>query len=329
MIKIRNTENLVGITILGDYEDLSTLRDAISDYTNLHMSNSENDAAYHCYECILGLCYDIRHAYQGDRGFESVPNGSENIASLAQCIYEFSPETKKKINTNKRLYKNGNLYFSADILYPWAVYYLFALESLVEESYQSDWFENIDFDYDELRAMRDEALIQYFVQLLWECVQKVLPEETFALLRDYVLTFNHKDFYISYPDLYLRWVCHYWISSLGNKENRLSMLPMLCLELTPIHLEDEGELLEEPDSDDERVSSLVRDINQMTLRCMRLYDQNLKMSRDVGSHPFQTCDENYLELGRYVREHGPFTEWSFDEYLTDELGPVDWDALEW
>ena len=275
MIKIRNTENLVGITILGDYEDLSTLRDAISDYTNLHMSNSENDAAYHCYECILGLCYDIRHAYQGDRGFESVPNGSENIASLAQCIYEFSPETKKKINTNKRLYKNGNLYFSADILYPWAVYYLF------------------------------------------------------ALLRDYVLTFNHKDFYISYPDLYLQWVCHYWISSLGNKENRLSMLPMLCLELTPIHLEDEGELLEEPDNDDERVSSLVRDINQMTLRCVQLYDRNLKMSRDVGSHPFQACDENYLELGRHVREHGPFTEWSFDDYLTDELGPVDWDALEW
>ena len=107
------------------------------------------------------------------------------------------------------------------------------------------------------------------------------------------------------------------------------MLPMLCLELTPIHLEDEGELLEEPDSDNERVSSLVRDINQMTLRCVQLYDRNLKMSRDVGSHPFQACDENYLELGRHVREHGPFTEWSFDDYLTDELGPVDWDALEW
>ena len=275
MLKIRNTKNLLGVTILGDYEDLSTLRDAISNYTNLYMSSQEDPKAAHCYECVLGLCYDLRHAFQGDRGFESVPNGSENIASLAQCIYELSPETKEKINTNKRLYKNGNLYFSADILYPWAVYYLF------------------------------------------------------ALLRDYVLTFNHKDFYISYPDLYLQWVCHYWISSLGNKENRLSMLPMLCLELTPIHLEDEGELLEEPDNDDERVSSLVRDINQMTLRCVQLYDRNLKMSRDVGSHPFQACDENYLELGRHVREHGPFTEWSFDDYLTDELGPVDWDALEW
>jgi hypothetical protein len=126
------------------------------------MSNSENDAAYHCYECILGLCYDIRHAYQGDRGFESVPNGSENIASLAQCIYELSPETKKRINANKRLYKNGNLYFSADILFPWAIYYLYTLQAIIDVPFPSSWFENIDFDYDELRAECDSALIQYF-----------------------------------------------------------------------------------------------------------------------------------------------------------------------
>ena len=86
MIKIRNTNNLLGITILGDYEDLSALRDALYYYTELFLSNQDHPDAYDCQQSILGLCYDIRHAYQGDRDFEAVPNNAENIAILAECI---------------------------------------------------------------------------------------------------------------------------------------------------------------------------------------------------------------------------------------------------
>ena len=53
MIKFRNTNNLVGITILGDYDDLSALRDALCNYTELFLSNQD---AYDCQQSILGLC---------------------------------------------------------------------------------------------------------------------------------------------------------------------------------------------------------------------------------------------------------------------------------
>ena len=70
-------------------------------------------------------------------------------------------------------------YFSADILFPWAIYYLYVLQAISDAPCQSSWFENIDFAYDELRAERHAALIQYFVQLLWECVKTHLPPRRF------------------------------------------------------------------------------------------------------------------------------------------------------
>ena len=95
------------------------------------------------------------------------------------------------------------IYFSADILFPWAIFYLYVLQAISDAPCQSSWFENIDFAYDELRAERDAALIQYFVQLLWECVKTHLPPDAFHAVWDYTRTFAHTEFYISYPDLYL------------------------------------------------------------------------------------------------------------------------------
>ena len=329
MIQVRNTENLVGITILGDFEDLNALHDAICDYAHLHMSNyEESEQGDHFYNCILSLCYDIRRAYQGSRDFESVPNNSQNIANLPQGACERGEEAEKVIERHRNLYKNGNLYFSVNIFYPWAVYYLFALQSLTEDSYASCGFEDLDFQYDDLEAERDEALIQYFVLLLWECVKKVLPEETFTILRNYTTAFNHKDFYVQCPDMYLQWLCHYWVSSLGDKKTRRSMLPMLCLELTPIYLEDE-ELLKKPDLSDKLLSELVGSLNQNALRCIDLYNKTFEASQSTGASHFRTSVMVYAELNEYVNAHGSFTGSTYDDYLIRKFGPVDWNSIEW
>ena len=313
MLKVRNTKNLLGVTILGDYEDLSTLRDAISNYTNLYMSNQEDPEAAHCYECVLGLCYDLRHAFQGDRGFEAVSNNAETLALMAESICELSPEAKRSAKKTRNLFKNGNLYFSADILYPWTVYYLFLLQSVTEESFRPSWFENIDFEYDEFRAERDEALIRYFVQLLWECVK----------------TFNHTDFYISCPDLYLEWLCHYWAAAAKSRETRVSLLPMMCLELTPICLEEEDDLPETSDEDDPQYSAFVQSVNHTTLKAIHFYDEYSAMSRDICAVPFLTEFDLKCELDDHEKVHGPLTQVTYDDYLEQSLGRIDWDRIEW
>ena len=112
MISIKTTPKYNGITIQGDFDDLNNLYDGISDYINFYVDgimheieadyvkehgvpvadmNSEQRAAFFALneseityfeelrENILGLCYDIRHAYQGDRGICIVENGQDLV----------------------------------------------------------------------------------------------------------------------------------------------------------------------------------------------------------------------------------------------------------
>ena len=95
------------------------------------------------------------------------------------------------------------IYFSADILFPWAIYYLYVLQAISDVPCSLSWFDNIDFDYDEFQAERDAALIRYFVQLLWECALMLLPSDVFHVVWNHTRAFAHTEFYISYPDLYL------------------------------------------------------------------------------------------------------------------------------
>ena len=125
------------------------------------------------------------------------------------------------------------IYFSADLLFPWAIFYLYVLQAISDVPCSSSWFDNIDFDYDEFRAERDTALIRYFVQLLLECALMHLPPDAFHAVWDYTRTFAHTEFYISYLDLYLEWLCHYRVMQAKSRETRISLLLMLFLELTP------------------------------------------------------------------------------------------------
>ena len=73
MISIKNTANMTGDTISGDYDDLYNLVDAfhhitISEYDDKHQQYVETSTR------VLGLCCDIRHAYQGGREVELVDN---------------------------------------------------------------------------------------------------------------------------------------------------------------------------------------------------------------------------------------------------------------
>ena len=103
------------------------------------------------------------------------------------------------------------IYFSADILFPWAIYYFYVLHAITDSTCSSSWFDNIDFDYDEFRAERDAALIRYFVQLLWECVLTLLPSNVFHVIWDYT----------------------YWTVAAKSRETRISLLLMLFPELKP------------------------------------------------------------------------------------------------
>lgn len=107
MLQIKDTKNMIGITIHGDYEDLNALHSALSDYLRFYFAHQDDVESSSCYENILGLCYDIRHAYQGDRNIEAVDNNYENIGQLASCIFSVDSQSLQK---ERNKYKSGNLY---------------------------------------------------------------------------------------------------------------------------------------------------------------------------------------------------------------------------
>ena len=127
----------------------------------------------------------------------------------------------------------------------------------------------------------------------------------------------------------MQWLSHYWASTKQSRETRVSLLPMLFLELSSIDSMGEDSMLEESSENDDRFNEFVRSINQTTRQCLDLYDNYYALVQSISILPFYSSDEFYSMISEYVDEHGPFTEESFDEYLDDTLGKVEWDDLEW
>lgn len=73
MISAKPTENLVGIIIEGDYEDFYEIVESIHRMTGFE--ENYDDCCWSIKNRLLGICYDMRHAFMGDRDIKLVDNG--------------------------------------------------------------------------------------------------------------------------------------------------------------------------------------------------------------------------------------------------------------
>ncbi|WP_313892828.1 DUF6904 family protein [Psychrobacillus sp.] len=113
MLALKNTENLTGASISGDYWDLDELCTALyhitgdeNRYFNLQGSRMR----------LLGITYDLRHAYQGDRNIEFVFNGLH----------------KEWMKQHDFIAPDKNAYYSVEILWPELIYALFAINDFIK-----------------------------------------------------------------------------------------------------------------------------------------------------------------------------------------------------
>ena len=73
MIYATPTQNLTGICLEGEYLDFYEMVESIYRMTGLE--DDYYDPYWGVKNRLLGLCYDLRHAYQGDREVDFVDNG--------------------------------------------------------------------------------------------------------------------------------------------------------------------------------------------------------------------------------------------------------------
>ena len=172
MLTLKNTANLAGIEISGDHQDLDTLYMAL-----LMIIGDEED--FPTYEGarlrVLGVMYDIRHAFQADREFEFVDNGMD--AESMKLLGMITPES--------------NLYFKVNVYYPEALFVTIALNDFIR-LYAKKQAKSATYPLMDKKNLWDShiATARLFQSLVINCLKEAVTEASFKR----ILNLLHKDY---------------------------------------------------------------------------------------------------------------------------------------
>lgn len=187
MITIKNTENLVGVSISGDFNDLDRLVEAF--YTITIDEFAEKNKRYlNISNRILGLSYEVRHALQGDREIELVENGMD----------------EEKMKFHSIITPRSNVYYKCNYLYPEMFFVVLALNELVrvriKELTKTKYIYNEALDKN---VIWDETIsvIRSFQAQFTKCLKEVLTPVSFSrwlkfMNSDYIYIEDIKDQYL-------------------------------------------------------------------------------------------------------------------------------------
>lgn len=104
MLQTKPTEHLTGIAVQGDFKDFSELVESIYRITGL--TDDQTELYYGVKNRLLGICYDIRHAFMGDRDIILADNGMN----------------KEIMKWHEIITPTQNVYYSVNILFPEAIF---------------------------------------------------------------------------------------------------------------------------------------------------------------------------------------------------------------
>ena len=115
------TPNLLGFKVSGDYDELDELYDSV---WSISMNDDSSDKRFGLgtpdlalmATRLLALCYDLRHAYQGSRNVELVPNGMD----------------EEKAKWHGVEVPEQNVCYSVEILYPELMYEMMAINYFLD-----------------------------------------------------------------------------------------------------------------------------------------------------------------------------------------------------
>ena len=252
MLRVTNTDNLMGIVIHGDYTDLHCLYDTlhrINDfyYDNLKelyslmkslddepntISNMEQRR-----EFFMSLNYDIRHAFMGDRNYELKDNNSDSLKDRQYYFTEDSG-TYQKYDHLYEMTKNGNLEYSVEILYPLAIFYMYAINDYLNEIFLGEFPDNITVNFKEqfrhysknpYTLYQDIGILMLFYGELQEALTEAIGTNSSRHLIAYMSETVHTNNDILYPEA----LCSYYCSMGKNapKQIKKAMITVMAYEL--------------------------------------------------------------------------------------------------
>ncbi len=235
MIQVTNTEHLTGVTISGDYHDLYHLVDALHDVVVHDWDHP--DARHARYITLslraLGITYDIRHAFQGDREYDLRDSG---IMDHHEEYYE------KKL-------PRENVYFSCNILYPEMIACTLILNDLIKLRTEDLSPRTPRFDFIPTNALWDRSIlsVRELQAGLRDAISEILPPTSFIRWKNLVTPeSSHLSDFVSIASAYIdTWNLRYLNMS---KEQRVKKLLTITKRLVEHAYVDEAlDLREETD----------------------------------------------------------------------------------
>lgn len=166
MLKIKPTENLTGITLQGDFNDFYELVESI--YRLTGFEEIYDDVYYGVKNRLLGMCYDIRHAYMGDRDIVLEDNGMDN--ELMKWHGMITP--------------TQNVYYSVNVLFPEAIFIAASVPMMYIHAYRyygesnkKRAVENEHMIMPYSYYLRDKANLDVLFAGIWKALGEVIGDE--------------------------------------------------------------------------------------------------------------------------------------------------------
>ncbi|MBN2220795.1 MAG: hypothetical protein JW708_01230 [Vallitaleaceae bacterium] len=169
MLKISNTEHLTGVTISGTHDDLYEIYEAIEKVLGPKEETDMTSLR------VLGVCYDLRLCFMGDREIELVENSyHEHLQKYHEAIH---PTT--------------NVHFKVNVLWLEVMFVTLALDDYVKKYRDDKFFNKLMKEagvteeqkkYYALTRFEDIALVNLFQEKVWSAFREACGDAAYKRL---------------------------------------------------------------------------------------------------------------------------------------------------
>lgn len=162
MIQVISTPKEAGVSVLGDFEDIEGLYEALYEVVG---EEGELERYSGARLRVLGVCYDLRHALMADRGVEFVENGLD--ADKKKRFGIMAPEK--------------NVYYKIEVLWPELLFVVMVLNDFIW-FYAKNRSKSSYTPLTEWRALWDPAIshVRMFQSAVAKCLKEALSEASYA-----------------------------------------------------------------------------------------------------------------------------------------------------